>query len=120
MSNENVSPGAKGAAPGAEAGGQRRVRMQVEERNLSPIYANAFRTNSTTEEMVLDFGVNLPNPAAAESSQPDVLFVIHSRVVLNYYSAKRLALTLGQHIRRHEEQFGELEIDAEKRRRPQR
>jgi hypothetical protein len=35
---------------------------------------------------------------------------------MNYYSAKRLAITLSQLIRRHEEQFGELEMDVNKRR----
>jgi hypothetical protein len=35
---------------------------------------------------------------------------------MNYYSAKRLAITLSQLIRRHEEQFGELELDVAKRR----
>ena len=34
---------------------------------------------------------------------------------MNYYSAKRLALTLGQIIRRYEQQFGELELDVTKR-----
>ena len=37
------------------------------------------------------------------------------RVILNYYTAKRLAITLSQLIRRHEEQFGELELDVSKR-----
>ena len=117
MTPDKTQPG---ATPPAEASGQRRLRINVDERNMSSTYANAFRINSTAEEMVLDFGINLPNPAAAEANQPDVHFSIHSRVVLNYYSAKRLALTLGQHLRRHEEQFGELEIDPEKRRRPAR
>ena len=97
--------------------GQRKIRIQVDERNLAATYANAFRTSSTAEEVVLDFGLNMNNPAAAETGQADVLFQIHSRVVLNFHSAKRLALTLGQHIRRYEEVYGELELDAVKRRR---
>jgi hypothetical protein len=36
-------------------------------------------------------------------------------VILNYYTAKRLAITLSQLIRRHEEQLGELELDVAKR-----
>ena len=73
------------------------------------------------EEVVLDFGLNLNNPAAgSDPAQSDVLFQINTRVVLNFYSAKRLALTLGQHIRRHEEEYGELELDAVKRRRSSR
>jgi hypothetical protein len=35
---------------------------------------------------------------------------------MNYYSVKRLAITLSQLICRHEEQFGELELDVQKHR----
>lgn len=107
--------GPAGAGDGQTA---RRLRVQLDERNLEATYANAFRTSFTPEEVVLDFGFNLQNaPAAADSGQPDVTFVIHSRIVLNYFSAKRLALALGQNLRRHEEQFGDLELDPEKRKR---
>ena len=37
-------------------------------------------------------------------------------MILNYYTTKRLAITLSQLIRRHEDQFGELELDVAKRR----
>jgi hypothetical protein len=79
-------------------------------------YANAFRTNGTAEEVMLDFGLNLVNPAGQQENQPQVIFQVNDRVIMNYYSAKRLAVTLSQLIRRHEEQFGELEMDVQKRR----
>jgi len=93
------------------------VRLRVDERAMASSYANAFRTNGTAEEVMLDFGVNMLNPATqAEGQTPEIIFKINSRVILNYHSAKRLAITLGQLIRRHEEQFGELEMDVAKRR----
>jgi len=55
-------------------------------------------------------------PTPQGQNQPEILFQISERVIMNYYSAKRLAITLSQLIRRHEEQFGELELDAAKRR----
>ena len=79
-------------------------------------YANAFRTNGTAEEVLLDFGLNLINPPATEGEQPEIMFQINERIIMNYYSAKRMAITLSQLIRRHEEQFGELELDVAKRR----
>jgi len=104
-----------------EQTGQRQVRLQIDERNMRTSYANAFRTNGTAEEVMLDFGLNLVNPAAAQQQpqkqvQPEIIFQVNERVILNYYSAKRLAITLGQLIRRHEEQFGPLELDVAKRR----
>ena len=43
------------------------------------------------------------------------MFQVNERIVLNYFSAKRLAITLSQLVRRHEEQFGEIELDVAKR-----
>jgi hypothetical protein len=100
-----------------EQTGQREIRLAIDERNMKTCYANAFRTNGTAEELMLDFGLNLMNPAAQQEGQPQIIFQVSDRVILNYYSAKRLAITLSQIIRRHEEQFGELEMDVAKRRR---
>ena len=98
-----------------EETGQRQIRLAVDERNMKTSYANAFRTNGTAEEVMLDFGLNLVTPADQQETQPQVVFQVNERVIMNYYSAKRLAVTLSQLIRRHEEQFGELEMDVAKR-----
>jgi len=97
--------------------GSQQVQLRMDEREMSTNYANAFRTNATAEEVMLDFGVNLPNPAASRE-KPEILFRITNRIVLNYYSAKRMAITLSQIIRRYEEQFGELELNVADRRKP--
>ncbi len=99
-----------------EQTGQRQVRLRMDERNMKTSYANAFRTNGTAEEVMLDFGLNLVGPPAGEDQQPEIVFQVNERIILNYYSAKRLAITLSQLIHRHEEQFGELEMDVAKRR----
>ncbi len=101
-----------------EQTGRRQVRLRIDERNMRSAYANAFRTNGTAEEVMLDFGLNVVNPTAQQKpqDQPEIIFQINERVILNYYTAKRLAITLSQLIRRHEDQFGELELDVAKRR----
>ena len=67
---------------------------------------------------MLDFGINVISPTAQQKpkDQPEIIFQVNERVILNYYTAKRLAITLSQLIRRHEDQFGELELDVAKRR----
>ena len=92
------------------------VTLRLDERNLKSSYANAFRTNATAEEVMLDFGLNLIVPPPRQGGQPEIMFQVNERIVMNYFQAKRLALTLGQIIRRHEEQFGEIELDVSKRR----
>jgi len=98
-----------------EQTGQKQIRLHIDERNMRTSYANAFRTNATAEEVMLDFGLNQVNPTGPKGEQ-EITFQVNDRVVLNYYSAKRLAITLSQTIRRHEQQFGELELDVAKRR----
>lgn len=98
-----------------EQTGQQQVRLRIDERDMRSSYANAFRTNGTAEEVMLDFGVNIMNPTGPEQENSEILFKVNERVIMNYFSAKRLALTLGQLIRRHEEQFGELQLDVAKR-----
>ena len=99
-----------------EQTGQQQVALRLDERDMSTTYANAFRANGTAEEVMLDFGLNTLIPPANEQAQPEIVFKVNERVIMNYYSAKRLAITLSQLIRRHEDQFGELELDAAKRR----
>ncbi|MBM4017218.1 MAG: DUF3467 domain-containing protein [Planctomycetes bacterium] len=109
-------------AAGAPAAGQPReegVILRMDERAMRTSYANAFRTNATPEEVMLDFGVNLAGPPQRPGGQPEIIFQLGERIILNYYQAKRLALTLGRIIRDHEERFGDIELDVAKRRRPQ-
>ena len=96
--------------------GQQQVRLRIDERNLESTYCNAFRTHPTADEVMIDFGINVVNPAQQEGGQPEIVLQLKDRVFMNFYTAKRLAITLSQVIRRHEEAFGELELDVNKRR----
>ena len=119
MADENATPAPQDKPieeQAREQTGQRQVRLRINDRDMTTCYANAFRTNGTAEEVLLDFGLNLVNPPAKQDDQPEIIFQVNDRVILNYYSAKRLAITLSQLIRRHEDQFGELELDVAKRR----
>jgi hypothetical protein len=114
--NSQITPGTQPAAePTRETGTQTQVQLRIDEKAMNSHYANAFRTNATAEEVILDLGLNLLAPGGKET-QPEMHFQLNQRVILNHYSAKRLVLALGQLIRRHEEQFGEIELDASKRR----
>ncbi len=106
--------------------GSQQVRLRIDQRDMHSSYANAFRTNATAEEVIVDFGLNQVVSAqrqAGEAANPEepageIVFQLSNRVILNYYSAKRLVLTLGQLIRRYEEQFGELKLNVADRATP--
>lgn len=82
----------------------------VEPENLEPLYANFVRVAGLPEELVLDFGLN-PQPFGS-APQP---VKVSQRMVMNYFTAKRLWMALGAFLQRHEHAFGGIEIDVAKR-----
>lgn len=95
-----------------EAGPQ--IQPTIEPADLEPIYTNFARVTGSPEELILDFGLN---------TQPignvNTPVKISERLVMNYYTAKRLWHTLGVSLQRHEQTFGVLETDIGKRVMPQ-
>ena len=81
---------------------------------LEPLYANFVRVAGLPEEMVLDFGLN-PQPFGAAP----VPVKVSQRLIVNYFTAKRLWLALGAFLQRHEQVYGAVEIDVTKRILPQ-
>jgi hypothetical protein len=87
---------------------QQQVQLRIDESKMHTTYANTIRTSTTGDEVVLDFGMNLPIPGP--DNQPVLLFSVGSRVVMNWRGAKRLAISLGQVIRQYEERNGEINL----------
>ena len=73
-------------------------------------YSNFCRVIGTPEEVVLDLGLN-ENPTVVS----EVPVVLTQRVVLNYYTAKRLLHALQVTLQRHEAAFGVIEVDIQRR-----
>jgi hypothetical protein len=96
--------------PAAQGQPQRPPEFPVDVTGLSTVYANFARVTGTPEELVLDFGLNTSMvPVPTEPVR------LSHRLVMNYYSAKRLLFALSQSIQRHEAAYGVLEIDINKR-----
>lgn len=92
----------------AENQGQQQIQLRIDESKMHSAYANTIRTSTTLDEVVLDFGLNIP--MQGPNQQPTVLFSVGSRVIMNWAGAKRLAMSLGQLIRQFEEQNGEIRL----------
>ena len=88
----------------------RTVQVKVDTSNVKPGYTNFSRVTGTPEELIIDFALN-PNPTGV----PPNPLVIDNRVVMNYYTAKRLLRALQISIQRHEQTFGPVETDIKKR-----
>lgn len=88
---------------------QQQVQLRIDESKMGTTYANTIRTSTTGDEVILDFGMNLPMPGP--NNEPMLLFSVGSRVVMNWAGAKRLAISLGQVVRQHEERSGEINLN---------
>jgi hypothetical protein len=73
-------------------------------------YANLARVTATAEEVIIDFALN-PNPL----SQGRQEVAVTQRLIMNFYTAKRLAGALVMTLQRHEATFGPVELDVRRR-----
>lgn len=86
------------------------VQVVLDERDLKVIFSNAYRIHTTAEEVVIDLGFNMPDPNPQPGGNPRLLFKVTDRVIMSYASTKRLAMSLGQLVKRYEQQFGEIQV----------
>jgi hypothetical protein len=105
----------KPAAAPAEAQQPARPAAQqtevvVDETGAHAAYANFARVTATPEEVIVDFALN-PQPFAVGRQEVKV----SQRLIMNFYTAKRLLGALQMTIQRHESAFGAIELDVRRR-----
>ena len=89
---------------------QASMQVQVNDEHAVALYANFCRVTGSPEELIIDFGLN-PQPIGV----PKEPIHIKQRIILNFYTAKRLLAALSMSVQRHESVFGVLETDIQKR-----
>ena len=82
----------------------------VDDSATLPTYTNFCRVTATPEEVILDFGLN-SQPFA--TGRQDVK--ANQRIVMNFFTAKRVLMALGMTVQRHEQTFGPIELDVNRR-----
>jgi hypothetical protein len=82
----------------------------VDDTGTLPTYSNFCRVTATPEEVILDFGLN-SQPFA--TGRQDVKS--SQRIVMSFYTTKRLLTAIGMTIQRHEQTFGAIELDVQRR-----
>ena len=111
MADQPETPQADETAPSGEGAAQQQLRrVEVEDRNADCTYANFCRVTGTPEELILDFGLN-----SQPVGMPTEPVQVKQRIVTNYYTAKRMLQALHMSVQRHEQAFGVLETDVQKR-----
>ena len=106
----------KGAEPAGGDPGQRapqRAEIKFDDSRVVASYANFCRVTGTPEELIIDFGLNNQPMGVPTESIP-----IAQRIIVNFFTAKRLLGALSMSVQRHEAAFGVLETDVQKRVQP--
>ena len=109
---EEVAEATTPAAPAPQR--QTPPQVQVDDSHAIACYANFCRVTGSPEELIVDFGLN-PQPVGVPKDPIEV----KQRIIVNFFTAKRLLAALQMSVQRHEAVFGVLETDIQKRLRPQ-
>ncbi|MGD9719883.1 MAG: DUF3467 domain-containing protein [Pirellulales bacterium] len=109
---DNPTPQAPlGSTPsGAPAEQPQRQPLVVDASKAHAAYANFCRVTGTPEELIIDFGLN-----TQPMGVPTEPIEVSERIVMNYFTAKRMLSALSMSLQRHEAAFGVLETDVQKR-----
>jgi len=112
MADKDMNPRTDGEASGEPTQEQQmqRTRVEVNDKDAVCLYANFCRVTGTPEELILDFGLN-----AQPFGVPTEPVEVKQRIVTNYFTAKRMLQALHLSVQRHEQAFGVLETDVQKR-----
>ena len=91
-----------------------RPEVKFDDSRVVASYANFCRVTGTPEELIIDFGLN-SQPMGGPQAEP---IPIAQRIIVNFFTAKRLLAALQMSVQRHEAAFGVLETDVQKRVQP--
>src|SRR5947207_5266117 len=93
-----------------QAPAQQQAEIVLNETGAHAAYSNFARVTSTAEEVIIDFCLN-PNPFHTGRQEISV----SQRLIMNFFTAKRLFSALGMTLQRHEATFGQIELDIRRR-----
>jgi hypothetical protein len=100
-----------GERPTAEDPNQMvQAELVLDDTSANTAYSNFARVTATPEEVIIDFALN-PNPFRQGKQEVKVT----QRLIVNFYTAKRLASALAMTLQRHEQTFGSIELDVRRR-----
>lgn len=103
-------------APAAgQQGQQQQIQVAINDADMASVYVNFFRVTGNPDEVLLDLGMysQVMGPGG-----PEPIELTH-RLVMNFVTAKKLAEVLRVVVARHEQAFGAVEVDPNRRLRTQ-
>jgi hypothetical protein len=107
---ENPKPAGERPAVNDPAQAMVQPDVVLDDSHAATAYANFARVFTTPEEVIIDFALN-PDPFRQGRQE----IKVSQRLVLNFFTAKRLAGVLAVTLRGIEQTFGPIELDVRRR-----
>jgi hypothetical protein len=85
--------------------------VPISDADLESIYVNFFRVTGNPDEVLLDLGMY---SQVIGAGGPEPVNLTH-RLIMNFVTAKKLAEVLRVVVARHEQAFGVVEVDPNRR-----
>jgi hypothetical protein len=106
----DINPTPAGGEANPPATGQVQSEIILNDSNAHSAYSNFARVTATPEEVIIDFALN-PNPFVQGKHEVK----ISQRLIMNFFTAKRLCRALVATLQRIEASFGPIELDVQRR-----
>lgn len=103
-------------APAPAAGQPQQIQVAIDDSTMASVYVNFFRVTGNPDEVLLDLGMY--SQVMGPANTPEPIELTH-RLVMNFVTAKKLAEVLRVVVARHEQAFGVIEVDPNRRLRGQ-
>jgi hypothetical protein len=95
----------------APAQANQQIQVPINDAEMESLYVNFFRVSGNPDEVLLDMGLY---SQVIGATGPEPVDLTH-RLIMNFVTAKKLAEVLRVVVARHEQQFGVVEVDANRR-----
>lgn len=109
MPDETTMP-TQNAAQGQQ-GQPQQIQVPIHDSEMENLYCNWFRVSGNWDEVLVDVGFHSQVMGAAG---PEAVNLSH-RLIMNFVNAKKLAEVLRVVVSRHEQMFGVVEVDPNRR-----
>ncbi len=87
------------------------VQVPISDAEMESLYVNFFRVTGNPDEVLLDLGMY---SQVVGATGPEPVNLSH-RLIMNFVTAKKLAEVLRVVVARHEQAFGVVEVDPNRR-----
>jgi len=97
--------------PNQPQANQQQIQVPINDAELENLYVNFFRVTGNPDEVLLDLGMY---SQVVGPTGPEPVNLSH-RLIMNFVTAKKVAEVLRVVVARHEQAFGVVEVDPNRR-----